>query len=114
MANFDTALDDVFRALADPTRRAVIKRLGSGPASVKQLREPFRMALPSFMKHLAVLEACGLIGSTKVGRVRTCHIKPKKLAVAESWIAEQRAAWESRTDRLVEFVEAQHAKEKSQ
>jgi DNA-binding transcriptional ArsR family regulator len=113
MANFDTALDGVFHALADPTRRAVIKRLGKGPASVKELCEPFRMALPSFMKHLAVLEDCGLIGSRKIGRVRTCRIKPTKLAAAESWIAEQRAVWESRTDRLVEFVEAQHAKEKS-
>jgi len=113
MANSLAALDGVFHALADPTRRAVIERLGSGPASVKELCEPFDMALPSFMKHLAVLEACGLVGSRKVGRVRTCRIRRDRLAGAESWIAAQRAAWEARTDRLTEFVEAQPAQEKS-
>lgn len=116
MANYTAgaSLDDVFHALADPTRRAVLKRLGSGPASVKELGRPFEMALPSFMKHIAVLEESGLIASRKVGRVRTCQIRRKNLAAAESWLATQRALWESRTDRLVEYVEGQMEKEHPQ
>ena len=66
---------------------------------------PFDMALPSFMKHISVLEASGLIGSRKVGRVRTCKITPQKFAAAELWLDEQRALWEGRADRLVEYVE---------
>jgi DNA-binding transcriptional ArsR family regulator len=114
MANFSSSLDDVFHALADPTRRAVVARLGSGPATVKELGEPFGMALPTFMKHLAVLESCGLITSRKVGRVRTCRIKPASLVAAEAWIAEQRVIWEERTDRMVKYVEDLHAKEKGE
>lgn len=114
MANYNASLDGVFHALADPTRRAVLRRLGGGPASVTELGRPFEMALPSFMKHIKVLEASGLIGSKKTGRVRTCQLKRKKLAAAESWLAQQRTLWEGRTDRLVEFVEGQSAKENAQ
>jgi DNA-binding transcriptional ArsR family regulator len=106
MSNHLAPLDRVFHALADPTRRAVIQRLGEGPAAVSDLARPFDMALPSFLNHLAVLEDCGLIASRKVGRVRTCRIRPKPLAQAESWIAEQRALWEGRTDRLAAYAEA--------
>lgn len=77
----------------------------SGPAAVKELAQPFDMGLPSFMKHIKVLEDSGLIGSEKVGRVRTCHVKPDQLAAAESWISQQRALWEARTDRLADYVE---------
>ena len=114
MANHQAALDGVFHALADPTRRAVLRRLGSGPASVSELGEPFGMALPSFMKHIAVLEESGLIGSKKVGRVRTCRIRQKQLVAAQAWLVEQRALWESRTDRLVDYVENLAAKENPQ
>ncbi len=112
MDNNQTALDSVFHALADPTRRAVIQRLGRGPATVSELSEPFDMALTSFMKHIAVLEASGLIGSKKVGRVRTCKIKQKKMAAAETWINEQRALWEGRIDRLAEYAETLASEEK--
>lgn len=114
MDNNKTALDSVFQALADPTRRAVIQQLGRGSATVSELAEPFDMALPSFMKHIAVLEASGLIASKKDGRVRTCKIKQKKLAAAETWINEQRALWEGRIDRLADFVENQLPKEKTE
>jgi DNA-binding transcriptional ArsR family regulator len=100
MDNNHAALDSVFHALADPTRRAVIQRLGQGSATVSELAEPFEMALPSFVKHIAVLEASGLIGSKKIGRVRTCTLKPRKLAAAERWFGEQRARWESRYNNL--------------
>ncbi len=104
MPNQETALNDVFQALSDPTRRAVIQRLGNGPASVKDLAEPFDMALPSFMQHLRVLEDGGLIKSKKKGRVRTCEIQPKKLSKAERWFEDQRALWEGRLDRLDAYL----------
>ena len=97
-------LDDLFQALADPTRRAVIARLGAGPASVSELAEPFDMALPSFLKHIRVLEASGWIRSQKSGRVRTCAIDETRFAVLDGWLAGQRAVWEQRTDRLESFV----------
>lgn len=106
-------LSDVFYALADPTRRAIVSVLGQGPASVSALAAPFEMALPSFMKHLSVLERSGVIRSNKVGRVRTCEIRPKALSQAERWMAEQHALWQSRTDRMAAFAEALHQKEMS-
>ncbi len=101
-------LTDVFYALADPTRRAIVGMLGKGPSSVSALAAPFEMALPSFMKHLSVLEHSGVIRSNKVGRVRTCELQPKALSRAERWIAEQRATWEARTDRMAAFAEKLH------
>lgn len=98
------SLDALFQALADPTRRAVVGRLGRGGASVGDLAAPFDMALPSFMKHVHVLEAAGLIRTRKQGRVRYCEIDEARLAAVGSWLDEQRAIWESRTDRLERFV----------
>ena len=107
------SLSDVFYALADPTRRAVVGVLGGGPASVSVLAAPFAMALPSFMKHLSVLERSGVIRSSKQGRVRTCELVPKTLSPAERWLAEQRAIWEARSDRMSTFVETLHHKDLS-
>ncbi|WP_019604084.1 ArsR/SmtB family transcription factor [Teredinibacter turnerae] len=106
-------LDAVFHALGDNTRRAVIARLGGGPASVKELAEPFPMALPSFMKHIAILENSGLITSEKQGRVRTCRLREDNFALAQQWFDAQRDLWESRTDRLADFVENQMMKGKN-
>lgn len=100
MANLDIRLNDTFRALADPTRRAVIARLGRGPASVSDLAQPFAMALPTFLQHLKVLEDCGLVRSRKRGRVRTCELKPKQLTEAEHWLDSQRTLWSKRLDQL--------------
>jgi DNA-binding transcriptional ArsR family regulator len=101
MANQSAALDQVFRALADPTRRAVLARLGSSAgASVTELAAPFDMALPTFLEHLRTLEAAGLVQTAKTGRVRTVAPVPKALAPAEAWLAAQRAHWEQRLDRL--------------
>lgn len=100
MDNYTPVLNSVFHALADPTRRAVVQQLGQGSSTVSELAEPFDMALPSFLKHIGVLETSGLIGSKKVGRVRTCKLKPKKLAAAERWFAEQRTQWEDRYENL--------------
>ncbi|MEV4349207.1 metalloregulator ArsR/SmtB family transcription factor [Actinoplanes sp. NPDC049596] len=105
MAKYSAVLDDVFVALADPTRRGVIRRLGEGPATVGELAGAYPMTLPSFMKHVRTLESAGLIRTTKAGRVRTCVLDRERLAVVEDWLAEQRDVWEQRTDRLASFVE---------
>jgi DNA-binding transcriptional ArsR family regulator len=89
----------------------VVARLIDGPASVTELAQPFSIGLPTFMKHLKVLEASGLIGSGKTGRVRTCHLEPARLASAEAWLAKQRSLWERRTDRLADYVENQICKD---
>ncbi len=94
----------MFQALSDGTRRAIVERLVRGPASVKQLAEPFAMSLPSVMQHLQVLEACGLVASEKAGRTRTCRIDPDGLRAAEGWLADRRTTWESRLDRLGEVL----------
>ena len=106
-------LDRMFHALADPTRRAVLARLAQGPASVCDLAEPFDMALPSFVQHLKVLEASGLVRSQKAGRVRTCEFDLAALEAAEGWIAEQRALWEARLDRLEELIAELKAEERN-
>jgi len=113
MANQSTRLSDVFNALADPTRRAIVGALGRGPATVTTLAAPFAMALPSFMKHLGVLERSGVIRTSKAGRVRTCELRPKTLSSAERWLAGQRAMWEARTDRMAAFVEKLHQEDSS-
>lgn len=104
MSHPQIALDQVFRALAEPTRLAVVQRLTVGPASVSDLAAPFAMALPSFMQHLKVLEDADLVRSTKTGRVRTYALHAAPLRRAEGWLGEQRTHWESRLDRLDAFL----------
>lgn len=108
MALHSSTLDRAFQALADPTRRAVIGRLAQGEASISELAAPFDMALPSFLKHVRSLEDGGLIRSRKIGRVRTASLSPVAFAALEAWLAEQRAVWEARTDRLEQFVLTQN------
>lgn len=105
MPNQRVQLDRVFQALADPTRRAVLRRLSRGTAPVGELAKPFDMALPSFLQHLNVLEGCGLVRSRKSGRVRTYQIARRPLEAAEGWMAEQRALWERRLDQLDRYLE---------
>lgn len=87
-------LDDTFQALADPTRRAILSRLGQGPASVGELAAPHDMALTSFMKHLKILERSGWITSAKAGRVRTCSIVTDRFADVGAWVYGHRGLWE--------------------
>ena len=112
MAQRSRQLDDVFHALADPTRRAVLTRLAGGSSSVGDLAAPFDMALPSFMKHLRALESAGWITTRKTGRVRTCTLERARFAEVEDWISEQRRVWTDRTDRLEHFVTAVDDKER--
>ncbi len=104
MDKYSSELDAVFAALSDPTRRAVVAKLGRGDATVSELAVGFDLALPSFMKHLRALEACGLTRSTKVGRVRTCSLRRERLKLVNRWLDEQRRSWEAHTDRLESFV----------
>jgi DNA-binding transcriptional ArsR family regulator len=100
-------LDRQFQALADPTRRAVVERLGSGPLPTSELARPFRMALPSFSQHLGVLERSGLVQSEKRGRVRTYRLAPDPLRAAENWLEAQHRMWERRLDQLDEHLNEQ-------
>ena len=104
MLNQDAALDRVFQALADPSRRIMVERLSRGPASVSELAGPLDMSLSAVIQHLQVLEASGLVQSEKVGRVRTCRIEPTPLRAAERWIGARRTRWERRLDRLGQYL----------
>ncbi|HEY3636729.1 MAG TPA: metalloregulator ArsR/SmtB family transcription factor [Rhizomicrobium sp.] len=106
MLNQSQRHDLAFQALSDPARRAMVHRLSRGPASVKELAEPFAMSLPAVMQHLALLEKSGLVRSRKTGRVRTCEIDADALGRAERWINAQRQEWERRLDRLGRYLES--------
>ncbi len=112
MLNQPADVDVIFHALADPTRRGIVERLGRGPASVSELAQPLPMSLPAVVQHLHVLEASGLVRSEKVGRVRTCHLELKTLTTVQDWIAARRTAWERSLDRLGDYLAAHPEKPK--
>lgn len=93
-------IDQVFHALGDPTRRKIVEQLSQGPASVSTLAKPLGISLAAVVQHLQVLEQSGVVRTSKVGRMRTCQIEPAGLKLAADWIAERRALWERRLDRL--------------
>jgi DNA-binding transcriptional ArsR family regulator len=105
------AADEVFHALANPTRRRVLEQLSVGPATVSELAEPFDMQLPSFVQHLSVLERSRLVKSKKRGRVRTYEIAPERFTVVEDWLAARRQLWEARLDRFDRYVKQLKDKE---
>jgi DNA-binding transcriptional ArsR family regulator len=98
------AVDDVFNALSNSTRRKVLERLSGGPATVSELAAPFDMKLPSFVQHLSVLEQSRLVKSKKRGRVRTYEVAPERFKLAENWLTERRQLWEGRLDRFDKYV----------
>ena len=99
------AVDRVFQALAEPTRRAIVEQLSGGPRTVSDLAKPFQVTLAAIVQHLQVLEQSGLIQTEKVGRVRTCRIDPAGFSQAERWFADRKRGWERRFDRLGELLE---------
>ena len=99
-------LDDVFRALADPTRRSMVARLARGPATIGELGEPFDMTKPAVTKHIKVLERAGLLTREIDGRLHRCTIDPRPLAEAQHWVAEVRAFWEDRFDDLATYLDS--------
>ncbi len=104
MPNYEADIDRTFRALADPTRRAVLAQLSLGPATVTDLARPFNMALPSFLQHVQLLEASGIVVSEKRGRVRMCRLNPAPIRQAEQWLAKQRQLWEARLNQLDAYL----------
>lgn len=98
-------LDRLFTALADGNRRAMIDRLSAGSASVSDLARPLHIALPSALKHLAVLEAGGVVRSQKAGRVRTYSLAPEAFSGLEAWVAQRKAAWNAQFDALERFLD---------
>src|SRR5215218_3183805 len=97
-------IDLVFHALGDPTRRKLVEQLSRGPASASELAKPLGITLAAVVQHLQVLERSGLVRTQKVGRVRTCRIDPAGLSIAAEWIADRRALWERRLDRLGDIL----------
>jgi DNA-binding transcriptional ArsR family regulator len=108
---YQKPLDQMFHALGDGSRRAMVERLAQGPASVTELADPFGMSLPTIVQHLGVLETAGIVISTKVGRVRTYQLVPEALTPAAEWISRQRLPAERRLDRLGTFLTQQTDKE---
>lgn len=104
MPNYHNSVDQIFHALSDPTRRAVVERLSYGPAAVTELAKPFNMALPSFVQHIGVLETCGVVTSSKSGRIRTVSLSKQAMTTAESWLETQRTIWEKRLDQLDSYL----------
>lgn len=104
MTHPQPALDQVFYALGDPTRRALVERLSEGPLTVSRLAEPLPITLAAVVQHLQILEQSGLVRTQKTGRVRTCRLEPAGLAMLERWIADRRSTWERRFDRLGDLL----------
>ena len=111
MVQYSNALDGAFAAIADPVRRGILERLGRGDASISELAAAFGMTLTGMKKHVAVLEAAGLVATAKVGRVRVCRLGPRRLDEASAWIEEYRRMVEGRFDRLGEFLERTRGEE---
>lgn len=113
MINNQAVLDQVFHALSDPTRRAIVERLTRGPASVSELAAPMTMSLAAVMQHLQVLEESRLVRTEKQGRVRTCSVDADVLARAEAWLTGRRTFWETQFDQLGAMLAADAAKTKT-
>jgi DNA-binding transcriptional ArsR family regulator len=100
-----SSLDRTFAALADPTRRDILERLASGPATLSELAAPFEMSLPGLLKHVRILEAAQLVSTEKKGRTRECRLGDEQLDDAARWIGTYRQRWEGRLDRFERVLE---------
>ena len=105
MVQYSRKLDAAFSALADPTRRGILERLGKSDAAISELAERFAITLTGIKKHVGVLEAAGLVTTEKIGRVRHCRLGPRRLDDETAWIASYRRKLEGRLNRLGEFLE---------
>ena len=105
MVQYPSNLDAAFAAVADPTRRGILERLGRREASITELAEAFDMTLTGMKKHVKVLEDAGLVQTRKVGRVRTCALGPRRLTAEAAWIASYQQMVEARLDSLGDFLE---------
>jgi DNA-binding transcriptional ArsR family regulator len=98
-------IDRTLAALADPTRRDVLERLGRGSATITELAEPYGISLTGMKKHVRVLEDAGLVATSKVGRTRLCTVGPRRLEDVSAWIGDYRQMLEERLDRFGELLE---------
>jgi DNA-binding transcriptional ArsR family regulator len=105
MVQYARDIDTTFGAIADPTRRGILERLGRSDAAISELADAFDMTLTGVKKHVQVLEAAGLVTTKKVGRVRHCRLGPRQLADEAEWISTYRRRLERRLNRLGEFLE---------
>jgi DNA-binding transcriptional ArsR family regulator len=105
-------LDRTFSAIADPTRRQILDRLGRGPASISELAEPFGMSLTGIKKHVQILEEARLVATEKIGRTRHCRLGPEELEDAVNWIEVYRQQWESRLDGLEAYFESKKGEQR--
>ena len=104
MGKKQPAIERIFHALGDASRRAILEALSEGPASVSRLAEPLNITLAAVVQHLQILEESGLVVTEKTGRVRSCRIEPQGFAAAEQWIRDRRTIWERKLDRLGELL----------
>jgi DNA-binding transcriptional ArsR family regulator len=98
-------LDRTFAALADPTRRGILERLGRGSASISELAEPYGISLTGLKKHVRVLEDAELVTTEKIGRTRKCNLGPRRLDDAQEWMQMYRRMLDERLDRFGELLE---------
>ena len=112
MLDHSTQLDNIFHALADPTRRAIVEQLGAGPQSVSEIARPLDMTLAAVVQHVQLLEGCHLISTQKQGRVRTCQIRPETLKTLEGWLNQRRLQWQQHFDRLAAVLDEDARKPK--
>jgi DNA-binding transcriptional ArsR family regulator len=98
------SVDRIFNALGDPTRRELLEMVTDKPVSLSQLAGPLQISLPAVLQHVQVLEACGLVRSEKIGRVRTCRIDTRGFSLARQWMDARRGLWEKRLDRLGDIL----------
>jgi DNA-binding transcriptional ArsR family regulator len=105
MVQYQPPLDSAFAALADPTRRGILERLGQGSASLTELAEPFEMSLTGLKKHVRILEDAELVTTEKVGRTRRCSLGPRPLEDARRWIETYQYTLDARLDRFGELLE---------
>jgi DNA-binding transcriptional ArsR family regulator len=105
VVQYQDRLDTTFAALADPTRRGILERLGRGSATISELAEPYDISLTGLKKHVHVLEEAGLVNTEKVGRTRRCTLGSRDLDEVQRWIAGYRLMLEERLDRLGELLE---------
>jgi len=110
MLSQSPAVDRVFHALGDPTRRAILEKLSEGPISVSRLAGPMEITLAAVVQHIQVLEKSGLVHTEKAGRVRTCRMEPQGLGIIERWIGDRRSLWERRLDRLGDILAEEDGK----
>jgi DNA-binding transcriptional ArsR family regulator len=105
MVEYPGRLDRAFAALADPTRRLMLERLSNGNLTITDLARPLSITLQGTIKHLDVLASAGLVSKRKRGRTVICSLEPQALALAAVWLAERKAAWESRLDQLSSYLD---------